>query len=276
MTEIAESAGCRIVYERRGQGPPVLFIQGVGVHGAAWRPQADQLAESFTCVSFDNRGIGASRPNSGDITIEQMAQDAVAVMDAAGLAEAHVIGHSMGGLIALELALAAKSRVRSLALLCTFAGGAVVAPLSARMMWWGLRSQIGTKRMRRHGFLHLLLAPEEVPGQNLDALAAEIGELFGHDLAAPPAVQSAQLKAVRRCNRQTRLAELAGLPTLVVSAQHDPIAPPAAGRQLADGIAGARYALIAGASHGLPVTHVEKVNALLKGQLEAAETARKH
>lgn len=276
MTEIAESAGCRIVYERRGQGPPVLFIQGVGVHGAAWRPQADKLAESFTCVSFDNRGIGASRPNTGEITIEQMAQDAVAVMDAAGLAEAHVVGHSMGGLIALELALAAKSRVRSLALLCTFAGGDVVAPLSPRMLWWGLRSQVGTRRMRRHGFLNLLLAPEEVPGRDLDALAAEIGELFGHDLAEAPAVQSAQLKAVQRCSRRTRLAELAGKKALVVSAKKDPIAPPAAGRLLAEGIPGARYVEIGGASHGLPVTHTERLNGLLLEHLEAAEAARNY
>ncbi len=234
-----------------------------------------RLAAGYTCVAFDNRGIGASRPNSGEISIEQMAKDAVAVLDATGIDSAHVIGHSMGGLIALELALAAPSRVRSLALLCTFAGGDVVAPLSPRMVWWGLRSQVGTRRMRRHGFLHLLLAPEEVPGKDLDALAAEIGELFGHDLADAPEIQPAQLKAVRRCNRQQRLAELAGRPTLVVSAQHDPIAPPAAGRQLAGGIPGARYVEIGGASHGLPITHTERLNGLLLEHLAAAEAARK-
>lgn len=261
--QFAEFEGCRLVYECRGEGQPVLFIQGVGVHGAAWRPQADALAGGFSCAAFDNRGIGGSQPAGGEISIPQMARDALAVMDAAGLESAHVVGHSMGGLIALELALTAKSRVRSLSLMCTFAGGRAVAPLTPRMIWWGLRSQVGTRRMRRRGFLNLLLAPQAAAAADLDAMAAEIGALFGHDLADAPKVQSAQLRAVHEFDRAARLGELEGLPTLVLSGAHDPIAPPAAGRQLAAGIPLARYVEIADASHGLPITHAALVNQLL-------------
>jgi pimeloyl-ACP methyl ester carboxylesterase len=272
MKGFAESAGCRLAYELQGEGPPALFIQGVGVHGRGWQPQLGSLAGRFSGLTFDNRGLGGSHPAGGDISIPQMACDSLAVMDAAGFESAHVVGHSMGGLIALELALTAKARVRSLSLMCTFAGGKAVAPLTPRMIWWGLRSQLGTRRMRRRGFLNLLLSPQAVAGADLEAMAAEVADLFGHDLADAPKVQSAQLRAVHECERAARLGELAGLPTLILSGAHDPIAPPAAGRQLAGGIPGARYVEFADASHGLPITHAEAVNRLLFEHFASVET----
>src|SRR6478752_9737116 len=111
---------CDLSYTVRGNGPPVLLIQGVGVQGDAWMPQTDDLAADFTCVTFDNRGMGRSQPAAVAITVEQMARDALAILDAAGIASAHVVGHSLGGVVALQLALSAPARVRSLALLCTF------------------------------------------------------------------------------------------------------------------------------------------------------------
>src|SRR4051794_31384796 len=115
--------GCRLSYAVRGNGPPVLFIQGTGTHGDGWRPQVDELSTRFRCLTFDNRGMANSQPHAGPLTVEQMAEDARALLDTQGWASAHVVGHSLGGLIALQLALDAPRRVRSLALLCTFARG---------------------------------------------------------------------------------------------------------------------------------------------------------
>src|SRR5687768_4749782 len=121
-----EHRGCKLSYCIAGNGPPVLMIQGAGMHGDGWLPQIEGLADQYRCLRFDNRGMGKSQPFGAAITIEQMAEDARVIMDAEGWQSAHVAGHSMGGLIALHLALSEPKRVRSLALLCTFARGSEV------------------------------------------------------------------------------------------------------------------------------------------------------
>ena len=121
--------GCHLAHDLRGEGPPVLFIQGTGIHGDGWLPQIDGLRDRFACLSFDNRGMARSQPiGDARITVEQMAEDALAVMDARGFDAAHVVGHSLGGSIAL--ALSAPRRVRTLSLLCTFASGRDATALS--------------------------------------------------------------------------------------------------------------------------------------------------
>ena len=142
---VVEHRGCRLHSTLRGNGPRVLFIQGVGIQGDGWRPQTDALADRFACLSFDNRGMGKSQPLAGPVTVEQMADDARAVMDAAGWDAAHVVGHSLGGVVAVQLALAARERVKSLGLLCTFTGNKTAAPMTPRMIWLGLRSRVGTR-----------------------------------------------------------------------------------------------------------------------------------
>jgi pimeloyl-ACP methyl ester carboxylesterase len=271
---IVEHRGCKLAYTVRGDGPPVLLIQGVAVAGAGWRPQVDGLAARYRCLSFDNRGMGASVPAGAPISVPQMAEDARALMDAQGWESAHVVGHSLGGPAALELALGARSRVRSLALLCTFAGGPTAAPLSRRMLWLGLRSRVGTRRQRRRAFLELISPPEALAGVDRDALAEQLAELFGHDLADQPPAASQQLAAMRAYDAAPRLAELAGIPTLILSGAHDPIAPPSSGRALRDGIPGSRYVEWADASHGAPIQHAARTNALLAEHFAQADAGR--
>lgn len=268
-----EHGGCRLSYTVRGDGPPVLLIQGVGIHGEGWRPQVDVLASRYRCLTFDNRGVGRSQPVGAEVSVERMAGDALALMDAQGWASAHVAGHSLGGLVALEMALRAPERVRSLALLCTFARGSDAAR-SLRMMWIGLRTQVGTRRMRRHAFLEIILPPELLAGADRDALAARLAPLFGHDLGDSEPVTRRQLAAMRAYDAAPRLGQLAGIPTLVVSAEHDPIAPPPLGRALAAGIPGARFVEIPRASHGVPIHDAARINQLLGEHLAAAEAER--
>jgi pimeloyl-ACP methyl ester carboxylesterase len=265
-----EHRGCRLAYWTCGDGPPVLFVQGVGVHGCGWRPQVDVLADRFRCVWFDTRGVGLSQPTGVPLTADQMADDARAVLDAAGCSSAHVVGHSLGGLVALNLALSCRERVRSLSLLCTFARGKDATRLTLAMLWTGLRTRIGTRRMRRRAFLELVLAPQELAAADRDALAEELAPVFGHDLADHAAVEMVQLRAMGRYDATPRLGELAGLPALVVSAAHDRIARPASGRAIAAGVPGARYVEIADAAHGLPIRQADRVNALLVEHLGRA------
>ena len=260
--------GCKLAYDVRGDGPGVLLIQGVGLHGAGWKPQVDGLAKRYRCLTFDNRGMGRSLPVPDAVTIEQMADDALAIVDAEKWGKFHVVGHSMGGLIALCLALAARDRVLSLSLLCTFADGRSAAPLTTRMCWLGLRTRIGTRRMRRRAFVRLVMAP--TAKFDPDAMAEELAPLFGHDLADQPPIVNKQLKAVRGYSATARLAELAHIPTLVMGGAHDPISPPLVSRALAEGISGAKFMEFADASHGLPVSHADRVNEHLLEHLAAA------
>ncbi len=259
---------CTISYTVRGSGPAVLFIQGVGVCGDGWLPQVDALSSRFTCITFDNRGIGESvwtKPR--EFSVEEMAADARAVLEHAGHSRAHVVGHSLGGTIALSLALQFPNVARSMALLCTFPDGSYVAPLTARMIWLGLCARVGTRRMRRHGFLKIVLPPG--PIRDAEAFATRLSALFGHDIADQPPIAARQLRALKRANLTERLSQLTGVPTLVVSAQHDPISPPASGKAIVDRIDGARFIESSGTSHGLPITHAEETNALLLDFLQA-------
>src|SRR5688500_15257155 len=115
--------GTRIAYDVVGTGPPILFIQGVGVPASGWQPQVAGLRERCQCAALDNRGIGRSDPASTELGIPHMAADALAVMDHIGWESSHVVGYSIGGLVAQELALSARKRVRSLTMLCPFHKG---------------------------------------------------------------------------------------------------------------------------------------------------------
>jgi pimeloyl-ACP methyl ester carboxylesterase len=268
--------GCALAYCVEGAGPAVLLIQGVGVHGEGWRPQIDGLASRYCCLAFDNRGMGRSQPLGGvRISVEQMVEDALVLMDAQGWTSAHVIGHSLGGVVAQHLALVARDRVRSLSLLCTVARGRDATRLSWAMLWTGLRTRCGTRRQRRRAFLELVLPPAAIATSDLDAMAARLESLFGHDLADSPSIAMRQLGALRAYDATPRLAELAGVPTLVVSAVHDRIAPPEAGRRLAAAIPGARYEAFADAAHGLPIHCAERVNAVLLEHLARADHGRR-
>ena len=263
MNHETKSDGCTLHYSASGSGPALLFIQGVGVHGDGWRPQIEELARDHTCLAFDNRGLGRNRPAGAPITVERMAEDALAILEHARIPAAHVVGHSLGGQIALQLALSHPERVNRLSLLCTFADGRAPAR-GVPMLWIGMRTRIGTRRMRRRAFLELLLPPQQRQHADLGALARELEPLFGHDLADQPPVAMQQIRAFRRCNLAPRLGELARIPTLVVSATYDRIAPPALGQALATGIPGARYVEIEDAAHGAPITHAARINALLR------------
>ena len=258
-----DTPGASLLYSRSGHGPPVLLIQGVGVVGNGWTPQVDGLRGQFTLVSFDNRGIGASVNRDGRLTIDEMAADALAILDAEGIDRVHVAGHSMGGVIAQALALRVPARIKSLAFLCTFAKGKDGSKVTLPMLATALRMRIGTRAMRRNAFLELIMPERYLQQTDRPALAARLAPLFGHDLAEQPPIVMKQLGAMSKYDAGTRLRELGTIPTLVVSATEDRIASPATGRALAGAIPGARYVEIAEAGHGLPIHRPAETNALL-------------
>lgn len=256
--------GATIAFDRAGSGPAVLLIQGVGVIGRGWQPQVDALAGEYTMYSFDNRGIGRSTMDGKALSIEAMAQDALAVMDANQVDRFHLVGHSMGGVIAQEVALRAPERIASLCLMNTVVRGRDASGLTLPMIWTGLRTRVGSRTTRRRAFLELVMPKDALASADRAALADRLADLFGHDLADQPSIVMPQIRAMARYDARDRLAGLAGIRTLVMSAAHDRIASPASGRLLAAAIPGARYVEYADAGHGLPIQHADRVNAVLR------------
>src|SRR3954451_10722722 len=119
-----EVGGREFHFERGGSGAPLLLIQGMsGTHVSWGEAFKGRLEEGFDVVAFDNRGIGLSAPVDGPFTIAEMAEDTAGLLEALGIESPHVVGISMGGMIAQELALAHPERLRSLTLGCTYCGG---------------------------------------------------------------------------------------------------------------------------------------------------------
>ncbi len=121
MAFVTTDDGVRLHYEVFGRpgGDPVLMIQGLGADKNGWDLQRLALAPHYTTIALDNRGAGRSDKPTGPFSLEQMADDAIAVLDAVGVERAHVMGASMGGAIAQVLAVRHRDRVRSLTLACT-------------------------------------------------------------------------------------------------------------------------------------------------------------
>ena len=119
----------KIAWEARGDGRPLLLVQGLGYARWSWLPIVPALAERYRVIWFDNRGIGESDKPAGPYTAREMAADALQVLDEAGVERAHVVGASLGGMIAQELAVVAPERVDKLVLCCTHPGVAYGVPM---------------------------------------------------------------------------------------------------------------------------------------------------
>jgi pimeloyl-ACP methyl ester carboxylesterase len=268
---VLEVPSGKLRFQLTGRGAPVLWIQGVGVAGSGWQPQVEALSSRFNCLSFDNRGIGESTSAEAGLTMEQMADDARRLMDFVGWQSAHVVGHSMGGLIAQQLALGHPARIRSLSLLCTFSRGPEAARLTPWVLWMSLRTRLGSRAMRRRAFLEMLFPVAYLQGQQCEELAERLAPTIGRDLADQPPVLVRQLNAMRRYNQAASLGRLSSIPTLIASGSLDPIARPEYGRRLQAQIPNSRYVELPGLSHGMTLQSPELINPLLSSHFLAAD-----
>lgn len=232
----------RIAWERRGQGAPVVLIQGLGYARWGWEPVADGLAERFEVVLLDNRGIGESDAPAGPYSVGEMAADVLGVLDDAGHDRAHVVGTSLGGMIAQELALTSPERVDRLVLVCTTPGGPDAAPMPAQTaeLIAGAPTLEPLVALRR--FVENALAP--------DPRAEIVEHILAHRLrtAQPVEAWSAQAAAGATFDAWERLPALAA-PTLVVHGTEDVVVDPANASLLVERIPGARLEWFDGCGH---------------------------
>ena len=249
-----------IAWERRGSGPAVVLVHGLGYARWGWEPVIDALAERCEVVLLDNRGIGASDAPPGPYTVAEMAGDVLRVMDEAGLERAHVVGTSLGGMIAQELALSSPERVEKLVLVCATPGGPHAAPMPEVTVTLlaeapGLEPFVALRR-----FVENALAPDP-PDETVERILA-------HRLATAqsPAAWMAQAAAGAAFDAWDRLPELAA-PTLVVHGTADVVVAPANAQLLAERIPGADIEWFEGCGHLLfweePERFVEVVGEFL-------------
>jgi pimeloyl-ACP methyl ester carboxylesterase len=245
MGEPINANGIEIWAERRGQGPDILLIAGLGDPAEAWQPQLDGLSERYLLTAFDNRGAGRTLlPERGRLSATTMADDAAALLRALDVSSAHVAGFSMGSAIAQELALRHPELVRSLVLVSTYARPDALWR-SQLEFWRWLAGVAPSERAFLEGFFTWVYTPRA----HADGTVNEIVEeslAFPHK--QPLEAFQAQVDVCIEHDTEDRLPQIA-CPTLVLSGELDIILPPRFGRSVAAGIPNARFEVMAGEAH---------------------------
>ncbi len=236
------SAELEIFFETEGKGPPLLLISGTGHDHTFWYGQLPLLAQELRCIVFDNRGVGKSGAPPPGYTLADMADDAACVLEAAGAMPAHVMGFSMGGHIAQELALRHPAHVLSLGVHHTWARNC-----SRLEAFQRARKQLA-ERGEREALADLSLLGL-YSHDFYDAHGGEMEEKRRWLIeASSEAGWAGQLEACLQGDTLQRLPAIS-IPTLVTTSDHDLIVAPHHAREIHRGIPGSRFVILEGTGH---------------------------
>jgi pimeloyl-ACP methyl ester carboxylesterase len=259
--------GVRISYDVWGRrdGEPVLLIQGLGTDSRGWALQRMALGRRYRCFAPDNRGTGLSDKPPGPYSLDQMARDALAVLDAEGVDRAHVVGASMGGVIAQIVGVLHPERTRSLVLACTACHH---HPWRVELLnEWA--DSVRTHGALTNDALRWLVGPRlhKRFGVWLNVLARIL-------LQVDPEGFAAQVEAIVSAPDELRF-ELAKVrvPTLVITGSQDALTPIGDAEELAESIPGAQLVELRGAAHGLMVEAPNAFNGELLHFLDSVSAA---
>jgi 3-oxoadipate enol-lactonase len=252
--------GTRLHVNDTGQGHAVLFLHGMGCDGTDWQPQVDAFASSYRCITIDHRGHGRSDREVGDgYTIAGFAADARAVLDHLAVDRAHVVGLSMGGMIAQQLTLDAPERVCTLSLLDTFARP---GPMADGMGAMADQVETGGLDALAAGFQAMVFAAATTRSQ------PELVERFDAQFRAnTPACLAADMRAIASVDVYGRLGSIPA-PTVVVCGAEDNLTPLPMADELAAAIPGATLEIVPDAGHFSNIENPDVVTQILAKQLE--------
>lgn len=263
MHERVAADGTRLRWRDEGDGTPLLLLTGLGATSVAWDPLTAHMTTQHRMLLPENRGALEDDGSHGELTLAQLADDAVGALDAAGIRTAHVAGNSLGGMIAQELALRHPDRVRSLILAATSPGVPCV-PASPLFAWHMARAATSSGGTRERHLAACFLgrhAATSAPCEEGGLARLRITE--GH---------RRQLRAALRWSALRRLHRLA-VPTLVLHGADDRLLPPMNARLLARLIPNARLHLLPGAGHFFISEAAAPAAAAIDLFLAAVETA---
>jgi 3-oxoadipate enol-lactonase len=270
MPFVHATDGTRIHYEVTGKSgaTPVLMIQGLGASKNAWNLQRIAMATRFRIISFDNRGAGRSDKPTEPFTLEQMADDALAVLDAAGIETAHVVGASMGGVISQIVAVKFSHRVRSLTLVCT---------ACRNHPWRQELLQSWAKTAADKGMIEVgkeaaqwVMSPRSF--RRLVPAFTWMGPLAA---LRPRHSFVSQIDAILN-TREDLVDQLSTItaPTMVIVGNQDILTPRGDSEEIAERIPNSELVVISGAAHGLMMEHSSTFNKILIEFLQRTELAR--
>jgi pimeloyl-ACP methyl ester carboxylesterase len=231
MPHLDRPDGARLFYEVFGAGDPVVLLEGLGGHIPGWRRSLPRLSATLQVVACDLRGNGRSEAPDVPMTVPMLAEDTLGLLDHLGIESAHLYGQSLGGMVALQIALDHPSRARSLVLAATHAGLRHAVP--------------SDHRAPKDEPWRLLYSPSFPEGHPEEV--AEDRRLASEHAQTPGAARR-QWEAVQRFDVFDRLGEIRA-PTLVLHGTEDRLIHPDNARILAERIPGARLVLLEGAGH---------------------------
>src|SRR5215208_7115507 len=264
----ADVNGQRLYYEVHGEGEPLLCVAGLTCDTLVWIPQVQPFSAAHRTVILDNRDAGQSSMAGGDYEIADMARDALALADHLELDSFHLLGVSMGGAIAQEIALQAPDRIRTLTLAVTFAAGGAYARRLAEV--WSAR--VAQASREQHVDELLLLNHSEGFYDHPEMVEFIRTAMLNNPHPQPPEAFKRQLGACGRHEARERLAGLT-MPTHVIGGEYDILVPVWKSREIASLIPGAKLTVLPQAPHGLSVERAEEFNAaVLEFIREAAAT----
>jgi 3-oxoadipate enol-lactonase len=274
-TRYARSGALRIAYELRGtvhgRRPWLVLVQGMGFDRLGWGPVLGKLRGRFRLVLVDNRGCGRSDRPAGSFSVADMAGDVVAVLDAAGIRRAHVLGASLGGMVAQELAITRPERVEGLVLACTTPGWPFAYPMPAASVRLiaAAGDMAADAALRR--YVQNALSARTV--QHRPELVDRLVELLGSS-PADAGILSAQARAGARYAGRLRQARIRAR-TLVLHGGADTVVDPRNAKLLAERIQGAQLVIFPGMGHLLfwedPHGFAHAVASFLLADAEARE-----
>ncbi len=270
MPFVHATDGTRIHYEVTGKSgaTPVLMIQGLGASKNAWNLQRIAMATRFRIISFDNRGAGRSDKPEEPFTLEQMADDAIAVLDAAGIDTAHVVGASMGGVISQIVAVKFPHRVRSLTLVCT---------ACRNHPWRQELLQTWAKTAADKGMIEVgkVAAQWVMSPRSFRRLVPAFTWMGPLAALRPRHSFVSQIDAILN-TREDLVDQLSTItaPTMVIVGNQDILTPRGDSEEIAERIPNAELVVIAGAAHGLMMEHSSTFNRILIEFLQRTEHAR--
>jgi 3-oxoadipate enol-lactonase len=262
--------GRQLFYVREGEGEPLLLVQGLsGTHLAWGDPFAGELRRHHDTIAYDHRGVGHSERADEPFTIADLADDAAGLLDALGIESAHVMGISMGGMVAQELALRHRERVRTLTLGCTYCGGpqgrltdeAVIGVLAEATL------SGDRERSLRAAWEANVSGPFAAEQVNFEVFREMAGAL---PVPVPMLLQ--QLQAIQGHDTSARLASLR-VPTLVLHGTADRMLDVANGELIASLIPDARLERFDGVGHMFWWEQPERSAALVREHTARAPAA---
>ncbi len=294
MPKLTTPAGIELAYEVQGDGPPVVMIMGLGAQLVLWPQElVDAIAAAgFRTIRFDNRDIGQSAwfdhlgvPNNPKLlarrlaglsvdapyNLSAMASDTIGLLDTLGIARAHLIGASLGGMIAQTVAIEHPQRVASLTSIMSSAGNLAAFAVHPR----ALKQMLGKPPTNREEYVERIVTLFRGHAGTHPYDAVRMAELAGlqYDRGYHPQGFARQFAAILGSGSRVERLKTVAAPTLVMHGTHDPLVPISAGRLVAASIPGATFVPIDGMGHELPRPIWPQVTAAVTAHMEKAGRA---